>query len=636
MRGKGRTKSAPPVTADSFHLLNNRHNFEKSGRPARVMFYCNREWTDFGGRALDAMCQGFAAHHPAVEVDIGGTRYLIDFLRMMQIDLTRGIQRSIAWIDEAGKCFFPKLVTGSDEGGALLGPIRRRPGRPPKVPKLDSFITTYIYPQNPKVADEAGPSSPPDPQPVVDNSNSTGSLPAAPARSETPPAAIAARPDTPPAAITARPDTPPVQAARSDTPPFQAARPDTPPVQAARPETPADAAARVETSTANAKRKGKAVKMDGDDHDRQSAAEKRAPEESGDESRGAVNKRVRLTEPGGSSNPAPNRFPSPPHLGPPPGFEHLDTMRLVRLSEHSGSYQVVANMFQKGMKNVDPCTAITGIRWIAHAGLRGSARLRAFHRFAEMTTNIRGDANVRHGWFGTDPISLERIVLHGFREVDTHGFTNSYGTGVYLSAESFSHYSAALSTPDSKGDFHVLLCRLAMGNMEQIKQGSQQFRPSSALFDSGVDDFKDPRCYIIWSTHMNTHILPEYVISFKVYEHLADTWRRKNILRTQLIATAAMRAPTAASHLRNALQEGFPWLFDLYPEPNPNSNLSFPILFNELRRHLPSCSIEMLEGIFAEVKTGNISKETLVNTLRGLVGDDVLKAVINGIRDKSL
>ena len=38
----------------------------------------------------------------------------------------------------------------------------------------------------------------------------------------------------------------------------------------------------------------------------------------------------------------------------------------------------------------------------------------------------------------------------------------------------------------------------------------------SEHYDSGVDDIKNPKHFIIWSTHMNTHIHPEYVASFKV------------------------------------------------------------------------------------------------------------------------
>lgn len=76
--------------------------------------------------------------------------------------------------------------------------------------------------------------------------------------------------------------------------------------------------------------------------------------------------------------------------------------------------------------------------------------------------------------------------------------------------------SAGFSDVDEKGLQHMVLCRVIMGNMEQVPLGSEQFCPSSDGFDSGVDDLRNPRRYIIWGTHMNTHIHPEYVVSFKV------------------------------------------------------------------------------------------------------------------------
>ena len=55
-----------------------------------------------------------------------------------------------------------------------------------------------------------------------------------------------------------------------------------------------------------------------------------------------------------------------------------------------------------------------------------------------------------------------------------------------------------------------------MGNKELVHPGSEQCHPSSDEFDSGVDNLVAPKKYIVWSTHMNTHILPEYIISFRV------------------------------------------------------------------------------------------------------------------------
>lgn len=62
----------------------------------------------------------------------------------------------------------------------------------------------------------------------------------------------------------------------------------------------------------------------------------------------------------------------------------------------------------------------------------------------------------------------------------------------------------------------MVLCRVIMGNMEVVLPGSKQFHPSSESFDSGVDDPENPRHYIVWSMNINTHIYPEYVVSFKV------------------------------------------------------------------------------------------------------------------------
>ena len=84
----------------------------------------------------------------------------------------------------------------------------------------------------------------------------------------------------------------------------------------------------------------------------------------------------------------------------------------------------------------------------------------------------------------------------------------------------FSLGSAVYSDVDENGEQHMVLCRAIMGNMEQVPHGSEQFHPSSEQYDTGVDDISNPKRYIIWSTHMNTHVLPEYIVSFK----LASPW----------------------------------------------------------------------------------------------------------------
>lgn len=71
------------------------------------------------------------------------------------------------------------------------------------------------------------------------------------------------------------------------------------------------------------------------------------------------------------------------------------------------------------------------------------------------------------------------------------------------------------SNSDEDGVRHILLCRVILGKQEVVPIGSEQFLPSSEEFDSGVDNLNSPKKYIMWSTHMNTCVLPEFVISFR-------------------------------------------------------------------------------------------------------------------------
>lgn len=83
--------------------------------------------------------------------------------------------------------------------------------------------------------------------------------------------------------------------------------------------------------------------------------------------------------------------------------------------------------------------------------------------------------------------------------------------------------SAIYADNDENGEQHVVLCKVILGASELVAYGSDQFHPSSEEFDTGVDDLVSPRRLIVWSTHMNTHILPLYVVSFR----LPPSWHRK-------------------------------------------------------------------------------------------------------------
>lgn len=79
----------------------------------------------------------------------------------------------------------------------------------------------------------------------------------------------------------------------------------------------------------------------------------------------------------------------------------------------------------------------------------------------------------------------------------------------------YSSFRAVVGEADEEGIKHLLLCRLILGKAEVINSGPNQSYPSSTQFDSGVDNLENPRKYVIWSSTMNSYILPSYVVSFK-------------------------------------------------------------------------------------------------------------------------
>ncbi|KAF5735035.1 hypothetical protein HS088_TW15G00534 [Tripterygium wilfordii] len=90
-------------------------NFERSGVPQRILLYQNGEWTDFPQDLIRLVKKDLEAKKPAVEVDMDGDPYVLDFLHMFRLDLKRGLQQPISWIDEAGGCYFPEIYDDADE-----------------------------------------------------------------------------------------------------------------------------------------------------------------------------------------------------------------------------------------------------------------------------------------------------------------------------------------------------------------------------------------------------------------------------------------------------------------------------------------------------------------------------------------
>jgi hypothetical protein len=191
--------------------------------------------------------------------------------------------------------------------------------------------------------------------------------------------------------------------------------------------------------------------------------------------------------------------------------------------ENEEEFAEVKAKLMKGLGLFGSGALITGI--YRDSSPRGLARLQAFERQEQLTREARGHANVQYAWHGTSKTGVSGIILHGFGQPRTPTNGSAYGVGVYLAPENHADVSAVYADVDKNGEQHILLCRVILGAAELVLQGSDQFHPSSEHFDTGADDLFAPKRLIVWSTHMNTHILPLHVVSFK----LAPRWRGKSL-----------------------------------------------------------------------------------------------------------
>jgi hypothetical protein len=76
-------------------------------------------------------------------------------------------------------------------------------------------------------------------------------------------------------------------------------------------------------------------------------------------------------------------------------------------------------------------------------------------------------------------------------------------------------YSSLYCDVDENEIKHLVLCRVIMGKMELLRPSSDQHCSSGYEYDNGVDDIQRPEHYVVWNMNRNTHIYPEFVVSFK-------------------------------------------------------------------------------------------------------------------------
>ncbi|XP_039046405.1 probable inactive poly [ADP-ribose] polymerase SRO5 [Hibiscus syriacus] len=278
-----------------------------------------------------------------------------------------------------------------------------------------------------------------------------------------------------------------------------------------------------------------------------------------------------------------------------PSFDQpfLENNGLIRLSRGDRAFDVIEKRF---LSNLGPLAAHTKdltIQKNCFSGLTWQARLQSFQIFTKaMEKKCGGDANVKYAWCAATRDEISRIVEHGFCYSGLPKNSGLYGHGIYLSPDCSPTESVKNTIVDSNGMRYLMLCRVILGKTELVQPGSTQCHPSSDEFDSGVDDLSTPNKYIVWSTHLNTHILPEYILSF--------------------------RAPSSLKGLKMPTS---PWI-------------SFPALISALTTFLPPTAMNLISKYYRDHRDKKISRRELIQVIRQLAGDKLLIAVINSSRTK--
>ncbi|XP_075662388.1 putative inactive poly [ADP-ribose] polymerase SRO5 [Castanea sativa] len=275
---------------------------------------------------------------------------------------------------------------------------------------------------------------------------------------------------------------------------------------------------------------------------------------------------------------------------------------LVKLVEGEKVYDIIKRKFMSSFERLGVQASVVSIHRHVYLGVKEQARLNSFQIYAKAVENkCGGNANIKYSWFGSSKDDITKIVSYGFGLHEMSQNNGLYGSGVYLTPDSSPLESACNSPVDKDGLRHLLLTRVIMGKSEVVPIGSEQCQPSSEEFDSGMDNLQTPTKYIVWSTHLNTHTLPEYVVSFRAPPSLAGFVRTK----------------------KQPCEPTSPWM-------------PFPVLISELSKFLPPQSVSLIRKHHEAHKERKLSRNELIQRLRHLAGDRLLIATIKSFRTKQL
>uniref|UniRef100_A0A0E0KWM4 Poly [ADP-ribose] polymerase n=1 Tax=Oryza punctata TaxID=4537 RepID=A0A0E0KWM4_ORYPU len=430
-------------------------NYLKSGVPSRVMFYKQGSWHNFPEQIMKSLIEEFRSNKSSVVAVMDDEPVLVDFLSMTLVNLKSRKQRSVAWFDDTGKCFYPSLFfdeeadevakIGSDFEGAAQGiMLDKVANSPPEVVKQVVLESSPPVPQKPATAD-------------------------------------------------------------------------------------------------------------------------------------ILRKKITSVERG------------------------------------SEGFLFAQDLFLSGMGPFATPNNILHIHRYSPNDITAQCRLQAFEKQMMSTKEERGDANVRYGWLGSRKNDIVRILINGFGSNGKPAEKAGLSAGVYLSPEDRAFSSVGLCDVDEKGVQYMLLCRLILGNMEAVMPGSQDSFPSSEIYDSGVDDCSNPKCYVMWPSHLSSHIRLEYLVSFRL----------SSKVRNYLLGLKGLWFHPSPKEVAVDISTLVPIMSGTAEGPT-SPWISFRVLFAMIQENISSVARELLFHHYEELKENKITREEMVKQMIILVGEKLL------------
>nr|CAB3488644.1 unnamed protein product [Digitaria exilis] len=300
--------------------------------------------------------------------------------------------------------------------------------------------------------------------------------------------------------------------------------------------------------------------------------------------------------------------------------------KITSVERGSKDFLFVQDRFLSGMGPFATANNLLRVYRYSPNDITAQCRLQAFERQIISTREQRGDANVRYGWLGSRKNDIVRILINGLGTTEKPAEKSDLSAGVYLSPENRTFTSVGLCDVDEKGVQYILLCQVIMGNMEAVDPGSQELFPSSDVYDSGVDDCLEPKCYVMWPSHLSTHMRLEYLVSFKLTPdfrsyllHLKGLWFRPP-KEVAIDISTLEPYPTGPICMQASCEIGegptTPWI-------------PFKVLFGLVQDNISSIAKELLFHHYEELKESKITREEMVKKMMIIAGKKLLLEALN-------